>query len=38
MSSALHLCEWLGATAGSIALRESAWVYPIVESIHVLGL
>jgi hypothetical protein len=38
MSSALQVCEWLGATAGSIALRESAWVYPIIESVHVLGL
>jgi hypothetical protein len=28
----------MAATSGSTALRESIWVYPIVESIHVLTL
>ncbi len=31
-------CEWLADTRGSIALHESLWVYPIVESVHVLVL
>lgn len=31
-------CEWLANTPGSIALHESLWVYPIVESVHVLAL
>jgi hypothetical protein len=31
-------CEWLANTPGSIALHESLWVYPIVESVHVLVL
>ena len=30
--------EWLGNTPWSIALHESLWVYPIVESVHVLTL
>ena len=30
--------EWLGNTPWSIALHESMWVYPIVESVHVLAL
>jgi hypothetical protein len=34
----LRVCQWLDATPWSVALRESTWVYPIVESIHVLGL
>jgi hypothetical protein len=34
----LRACHWLGETSWSIALRESIWVYPIVESLHVLGL
>jgi hypothetical protein len=34
----LHVCQWLGATPWSVALRESTWAYPIVESIHVLAL
>lgn len=31
-------CQWLGDTAWSIALRESIWVYPLVETVHVLAL
>ena len=34
----LGLCEWLANTRWSIALHESIWVYPIVESVHVLAL
>jgi len=34
----LKFCEWLASTPGSIALHESVWGYPIVESVHVLGL
>lgn len=29
---------WLGATPWSVALRESIWVWPLVESTHVLTL
>ena len=29
---------WLAATEGSIALHESLWMYPIVETVHVLGI
>ena len=36
--SLLEVCRWLEGTRGSIALHESIWVYPIVESIHVLTL
>ena len=36
--SPLEVCRWLEATPGSIALHESIWVYPIVESVHVLTL
>jgi hypothetical protein len=36
--SLLRLCEWLADTRWSIALHESIWAYPIVESIHVLAL
>ena len=34
----LAYCEWLAATQGSIALHESMYMYPIVESSHVLAL
>ena len=36
--SLLGLCHWLEKTPGSIALHESLWVYPLVESVHVLTL
>ncbi|HEY7820294.1 MAG TPA: DUF6644 family protein [Vicinamibacteria bacterium] len=34
----LELCHWLAETKGSIALHESLWVYPLVESTHVWSL
>ena len=36
--SLTHLCEWLATTRGSIALHESLYMYPLVESVHVLTL
>jgi len=36
--SLLPFCEWLAGTTGSIALHESLYVYPIVESLHVWTL
>src|SRR5438034_3050007 len=38
MMSLLGFCKWLEQTPGSIALHESLWVYPLVESVHVLTL
>jgi hypothetical protein len=34
----LPLFEWLASTAGSIALHESLYMYPLVESVHVWAL
>ncbi len=36
--SPYNFCEWLAATEWSIALHESLWLYPMVESVHVLTL
>ena len=30
--------EWLANTPLSVSIRESLWGYPIIETIHVLGL
>jgi hypothetical protein len=30
--------QWLASTSGSIALHESLYMYPLVESVHVLTL
>ena len=34
----LRIVEWLAGTSGSIALHESLWLYPLIESTHVLTL
>ena len=34
----LPLLEWLAATEWSVALHESLYMYPLVESAHVLSL
>src|SRR5262245_18514661 len=36
--SLLSFCQWLAETPGSIALHESLFMYPLVESVHVLTL
>lgn len=36
--SLLGFCEWLASTEWSIALHESLYVYPLVETTHVLSL
>ena len=29
--------EWLEATAAATAMRQSLWLYPIVEILHIIG-
>jgi hypothetical protein len=36
--SLLSFVEWLAQTPASVAMHESIWAFPIVESVHVLGL
>jgi hypothetical protein len=36
--SLLGFCQWLAETRGSIALHESLYMYPLLESAHVLTL
>jgi hypothetical protein len=36
--SLLPFCEWLASTEWSIALHESLYMYPLVETVHVLSL
>jgi uncharacterized protein with PQ loop repeat len=38
LMSLLTFCAWLAETRGSIALRESLLMYPLIESIHVWTL
>ncbi len=36
--SLLSLFQWLEGTPWSIAMRESEWIFPFVETVHVLAL
>jgi uncharacterized protein DUF6644 len=36
--SLLPFCRWLASTRGSISLHQSLYMYPLVESVHVLTL
>ncbi|HEX5228594.1 MAG TPA: DUF6644 family protein [Bryobacteraceae bacterium] len=34
----LSLCEWINQTPLSVAIRESIWVYPILNVLHCVGI
>ena len=38
MDSVEKFVTWLGDTASSVALHESLYMYPIIESIHVIAI
>jgi hypothetical protein len=38
MSLLLRLCQWIYTTPLSTSIRESTWVFPVIESIHTLGI
>jgi hypothetical protein len=33
-----HFCLWLYSSGLGTAIRESIWVFPIIETVHVLGI
>src|SRR5690349_21535710 len=38
MHSLLEFCRWLNGTPWSVYLRESDNPFPIIESVHIIGL
>src|SRR5689334_19662812 len=36
--SLLAICESIDSTAFSTGIRESVWLFPILETIHLLGI
>jgi hypothetical protein len=38
MASLLGLFQWMATTSFSVDIRESIWAYPVIESVHVLGI
>ncbi len=31
-------CQWLEQTSIGLAIRDSSWLFPVIETIHVLGI
>ena len=38
MPDLLALCKWLDQTAVGAAVRESLWLFPAIETVHLLGM
>jgi len=38
MQTLLAFCKWLERTPLGTAIRESLWIFPTVETIHLLGM
>jgi hypothetical protein len=34
----LSICQWLQQTPVSVAIRESVWVFPILDAVHCVGI
>ena len=32
------ICQWLEATTMGTAIRESLWLFPVIETIHIFGI
>jgi hypothetical protein len=38
MPSILAFCKWLEQTSVGAGVRESLWLFPVIESLHLLGM
>jgi hypothetical protein len=38
MQVLFQLCQWLNNSHWGTAIRESLWLFPIIETVHVLGI
>lgn len=38
MPNPLELCKWLDQTAVGAAVRESLWLFPAIETLHLVGM
>jgi hypothetical protein len=34
----LRICQWLQQTSVSVSIRESIWVFPILDALHCTGI
>jgi hypothetical protein len=38
MQSLLSICQWLEQTSLGTGIRDSSWLFPIIETVHILGI
>jgi hypothetical protein len=38
MPSLFSLCQWLEHTSIGTAVRESLWLFPVIETVHLFGI
>jgi len=36
--SLFDMCQWIQGTSMSVGIRESIWIYPIVDVLHCVGI
>jgi hypothetical protein len=38
MDYVLTFCQWLEQTGAGTSIRESLWMFPVIETIHIFGI
>ncbi len=38
MNAVLAFCKWLDHTAMGAAIRDSVWLFPVIETLHIFGI
>ncbi len=38
MHYVIAICQWLEQTGVGTSIRESLWLFPIIETIHIFGI
>src|SRR6476620_3864490 len=38
MHFVIRICEWLEQTGVGASIRESLWLFPIIETVHIFGI
>ena len=38
MHFVIRICEWLEQTGVGASIRESLWLFPVIETVHIFGI
>ena len=38
MQTSYTLCHWLESTSMGVSIRQSLWLFPVIETIHIFGI